>query len=401
MRVLVLGIHWPPETFILRRLIGLTQHGMKVTVVTPDSTKDKEHPAGIELMEMPVWEGPALRRFGFVLKNLCGAAWRDRRAVVTTFQLARKHAASATEFLRRLHQLLPFAGRKADIVHFEWNFTAVHCLPLFELLPSKFIVSCRGSQIQIAPHNHTRQGFLPGLRATFEKAHAIHCVSDKIREEGLQYGLIPAKAHVIRPAVDVNTFRPGNLPPNNATDRLVLVSVGSLTWGKGYEYLLAAMAKLIDRGVDATLHIIGGGGKAEYQRIQFAIHDLGLREKVVLHGTLPPEEVRNILQRADVFVLSSLSEGISNAVLEAMACGVPIVTTDCGGMREAVTDGAEGLVVPVRDPEAMATALLRLALDPERRRAMGRSARTRAESQFSLTEQAEKFAQLYRSVVAA
>ena len=107
--------------------------------------------------------------------------------------------------------------------------------------------------------------------------------------------------------------------------------------------------------------IIGDG--PDRQRVLYTIHDLGLQECVRLLGKLAPDEVLHRLQQADAFLLSSLSEGISNAALEAMACGVPVVTTDCGGMREAVTDGEEGFVVPVRDAESMANALMKLAGD--------------------------------------
>jgi len=100
-----------------------------------------------------------------------------------------------------------------------------------------------------------------------------------------------------------------------------------------------------------------------------------------------------------VFLLSSLSEGISNAALEAMACGLPVVTTDCGGMREAVTDGIEGFVVPVRDPEAMAEALLRLWKDPELRRRMGEAARERVLREFRLDQQISAFLALFKDVI--
>jgi glycosyltransferase involved in cell wall biosynthesis len=98
---------------------------------------------------------------------------------------------------------------------------------------------------------------------------------------------------------------------------------------------------------------------------------------------------------ADVFLLASLSEGISNAVLEAMACGITVVTTNCGGMAEAVTDGIEGFVVPVRDPCSMAHRLEKLATDRELCRRMGLAARDRIVREFTLTRQAESFVSLY------
>jgi glycosyltransferase involved in cell wall biosynthesis len=116
---------------------------------------------------------------------------------------------------------------------------------------------------------------------------------------------------------------------------------------------------------------------------------------------VPPEQVREAMQRSDLFLHSSLSEGISNAALEAMACGLPVVTSDGGGMKEAVHDGIEGFVVPLRDPVAAADAVAKLARDPALRARMGRAGRARVESTFRLDEQIARFIALYERVAGA
>jgi glycosyltransferase involved in cell wall biosynthesis len=151
--------------------------------------------------------------------------------------------------------------------------------------------------------------------------------------------------------------------------------------------------------VRARLSIVGSGN--EEQRIRFTIHDLGLDSHVMLHGALRPDGVRALLNDADLFVHSSLGEGISNGVLEAMASGLPVVTTDCGGMREAVTDGQEGFVVPVRDVAAMSAALAVLARDAGLRQRMGRAARATVERSFALEQQIASFASLYEELSAS
>lgn len=179
--------------------------------------------------------------------------------------------------------------------------------------------------------------------------------------------------------------------------RFSIINIGSIVWNNGYEYALLAVRQLVDRGVDAEFHIIGDG--PERQRILYTIDDLRLEGRVVLHGKLPAEAVRDRLQQADVFLLSSLSEGISNAVLEAMSCGLPVVTTNCGGMREAVTDGVEGFVTPVRDPQTAADALRQLALDAELRARMGAAARQRVLREFDLRDQVEAFTTMFSEQV--
>jgi colanic acid/amylovoran biosynthesis glycosyltransferase len=288
------------------------------------------------------------------------------------------------------------AGRRWDLIYFPWNSAAIAQLPLFDLgIP--VVVSCRGAQVSIAPHNPDRLAIRVGLEETFRRAAFVHCVSRKILEEARAYGLDPNKASIIRPAVDPKFFRPRGEEADAAAACLRIITTGSLIWRKGHEFALLAVARLRDRGIAARMEIIGEG--PERARVLYTAHDLGLDDAVTLPGRLPPEQVRDRLRAADVFLLPSLSEGISNAVLEAMACELPVVTTDCGGMGEAVDDGVEGFVVPVREPHAMAEALARLALDAGLRRQMGRAARQRVERDFDLRQQIDRWVDLCRRVV--
>jgi colanic acid/amylovoran biosynthesis glycosyltransferase len=258
------------------------------------------------------------------------------------------------------------------------------------------VVSCRGAHINVAPHNPDRAVLRDGLRDTFARAAAVHCVSEEIKQEATHHGLDPARAWIIRPAVDPERFRPS--AATNASDGpFRVVTTGSLIWRKGHEYALIATRLLLDRGFAVQFDIIGAG--PERQRLLYTIHDLDLEQCVTLHGSLNEEAVSRLLQQADAFLLSSLSEGISNAVLEAMACGLPVVTTNCGGMGEAVTDGVEGFLVPVREPHATAEALARLASDRSQARRMGAAARDRVLRQFTMKQQIQRWLELYHAVV--
>lgn len=389
MRVLVAGIAWPPETFVARLIEGLAQAGVQVVVATdrPPAASWRRNPLH-RWVRLPAWNVPLHVRAWNIVKILpqaaMGGTWLRQEALKET---------TIPGVVRRCCRLAPFAANQWDVVYFPWNAAAIEFLPVFEL-GKPVVISCRGAQVNVAPHNPQRREIIDGLRQTFQKASAVHCVSQEILREAVQYGLDPVKARVIRPAVDPAFFHPAPARPANA--RFTVVTTGSLIWRKGYEDALQALRMLVDQGVDAELHIIGAG--PERQRILFTVQDLGLDDRVTLHDKLPPEAVCRRLQSADAFLLSSLSEGISNAVLEAMSCGLPVVTTDCGGMREAVTDGVEGFVTPVRDPQAAAAALLRLAGDPTLREHMGAAARRRVLADFDLCRQVEDFAGLFASV---
>jgi colanic acid/amylovoran biosynthesis glycosyltransferase len=266
-------------------------------------------------------------------------------------------------------------------------------LPAFDLrIP--VVVSCRGSQMKVAPHDPSRTGIVDGLAVTFRKATFVHCVSQDILNDALQLGLDPARAELIRPAVDTSFFAQAEAgdPAGQTGPAFRVITTGGLNWKKGHEFALSALADLSRRGVPVRFEIVGDG--PDRARILYTINDLGLNGAVELTGRLDPERVRDRLRAADVFLLSSVSEGISNSVLEAMACGLPVVTTDCGGMREAVSDGVEGFVVPVRAPAAMADALQALAVDGDLRRRMGRAGRARVVREFELSAQVEQFDRL-------
>jgi glycosyltransferase involved in cell wall biosynthesis len=391
-RLLVAGLHWPPETFLRRLIDGLADAGVAVTVATarrPQGMQGRLH-----WLPAPSWESGVVER----LANLAGLAARASVCGARDLKVFSAAARKVSGVIRRWrvwNQWLPYAGGCWDIIYFPWNSSAIDCLPVFDL-GRPVVVSCRGTQVSVAPHSPARQEIRAGLRETFQRAAAVHCVSEATLKDACQLGLDAAKAVVIRPAVEPEMFRPAASPrPNNGV--LTVVTVGTLNWIKGHEWALQAIRQVADRGINVRFEIIGQG--PDRQRVLYTIADLGLENQVRCLGMLAPEEVARRVQQADVFLLSSLSEGISNAALEAMACGAPVVTTECGGMSEAVADGVEGLVVPVRHAEALAASLLRLAGDAALRQRMGQAGRARVEREFRLSRQIGQWLQLFHHVL--
>jgi glycosyltransferase involved in cell wall biosynthesis len=263
-------------------------------------------------------------------------------------------------------------------------------------------MSCRGGDITIYPHV-PRERWTERLPAAFARASAVHCVSEATKREAVQHGLDPSKATVIRTAVDSKFFHPNGRAPSGESE-LRIVTVGSLRWLKGYEYALQALARLRDVGIDAHLDVLGGdpvlelAEKGERERLVYTAADLGLHGRLHLLGESTEAKVRESIWRSHVMLHSSLVEGIPNAVLEAMACGRPVVATDCGGIREAIEDRVDGLIVPPRDAGAIANALERLWLDPVLRDGLVHAGRRRVQSEFSPERQLDGFLRLYQGV---
>jgi len=396
--LLVVGVRWPPETFIQRRLVALAQYGVRVAVAASATRRQAQRFSlpGVTLVRLPTHNESILFRV-FRLASLLLRLTFSLRAR-KSFKFLRSDIAGypARAKLNRALNSAALLHVEPKVVHFEWNTAAIDYGKLTANWECPQVVSCRGGQVNIRPHVPGNEGLVQGLHQSFQNASAVHCVSLAIQREAGQYGLDPAKSWVIRPAVDPEFFCPSE-KRSDSDSMLVVITTGSLIWRKAYEYALLAIRKLVDMGIAVRFDIIGDG--PERQRILYTMDDLGLKEHIRLLGQLTPADVRDHLQQADIFLLSSLSEGISNAVLEAMACGLPVVTTDCGGMREAVTDGVEGFVVPVRSPEAIAEALGTLVRNPTLREKLGKAGREKVLKEFTLEQQTEQFLALYRSLM--
>lgn len=168
-------------------------------------------------------------------------------------------------------------------------------------------------------------------------------------------------------------------------------NVAALAPHKGQRHLVDAMRLVVRDMPDARLLIMGDGELRDDLQAQIA--DLGLERHVTLTGFRA--DALGLMRSIDLFVMSSVTEGLGSAILEAMACERAIVGTRAGGIPEAIEDDVTGLLVPPRDHEAMAGAIVRLLRDPARRRQMGAAGRARVVSAFSVEALVQGTARVY------
>src|SRR5690606_662358 len=135
---------------------------------------------------------------------------------------------------------------------------------------------------------------------------------------------------------------------------LKLLSIGRAHWIKGYDYALHTCKQLKEKKIPFLYTIIGGAGDEE---LQFLVADLGLEDCVFLENRKSQKEVFKLMAEAALLLMPSLDEGIPNVVVEAMAIGLPVISTDCGGVPELITNDKEGWLVPTRNPQALAGAI--------------------------------------------
>ena len=209
-----------------------------------------------------------------------------------------------------------------------------------------------------------------------------------------KHGIAPARMHCIPNGIDAERWSVADREGRSGAP--LVACVGRFTAVKRQEDLVAAIALLRDRGVEVRLRLAGDGPLLEAVRAQ--ISALALDDRVTLHGTLEPPAVAALLADADIACMPSSQEGMPGAVMEAMACGLPVVGTAVNGIAELVRDGETGLLVAPKDPAALAGALVRLAADAPLRHRMGAAARCRIVEELSLERMVAATTQLYREL---
>jgi glycosyltransferase involved in cell wall biosynthesis len=203
----------------------------------------------------------------------------------------------------------------------------------------------------------------PQVVSAVRQADQVISVSDSLRQLLVQAGADAAHIEVVGNGVDIGKFTP--IPRGEARRRMglppeakVLISVGGLVERKGFHRVLEILPELI-RVFPQLRYIIVGGASPEgdmSQALRDQVRDLGLSEHVIFTGALPPEQLSVPLSSADVFILSTRNEGWANVFLEAMGCGLPVVTTAVGGNAEVVCSPRLGTVVPFGDQAALREA---------------------------------------------
>ena len=285
-----------------------------------------------------------------------------------------------------------FSEHRPDIVHFH------NSLPVFSGVPAAILA--RVPAKLMTEHSIYYPGKAGGNLSTSmyfnlrRRLDMVIACSEEVRETH-QTELDPARTMTIVNGVDIDHFKPSAVSEDNDPGTFHIGSIGSLTRQKGYSNLVQAVKILSGRNVPAKLTFIGDGplrGELEHQAAESGIID-----RVVFAGTT--NDVMTVLPAFDVVAGSSLREGLPLSVLEAMAAGLPVVTTDVGGNREAVIDGTTGLLVPAGDPSALAEALEDLWQDGEKRSSMGKAGRSRVEQHFSAKKMVTATEKLYESIL--
>jgi teichuronic acid biosynthesis glycosyltransferase TuaC len=366
MNILVFTSLWPNSEqpnlgiFVKNRIAALAQiAGVNVRVVAPVPY----FPRRIQSSIIPArW-----RRMARIAdhETIAGIETFHPRHLVTpkvgmTFY-SRWMARGAESLLRRLHAEQPISLIDAHYVYPDGHAAIL----LGERLNIPVVITARGTDINL----FSRMPLIrPMIRRALKRADCVIAVSGALKQRMVELGIEAEKVAVIRNGVDRSIFYPRDQAESRrrlgvASESRIIISVGALVPLKGMDRLIDAMKLLSNESI--KLYVIGEGPERGALEAQVTKHNLAHR--VFLVGSRPQEELAEWYSAADLFCLGSDREGCPNVVIEAMACGTPVVAADAGGVRELVVEPACGRVISAVTAENLAREIeVALEMDSDR-----------------------------------
>jgi glycosyltransferase involved in cell wall biosynthesis len=241
---------------------------------------------------------------------------------------------------------------------------------------------------------------LSGIKYRFMADYYI-AISHKIKEVLVNDGIAGDRIFVAHSGIDPQRFMTANggrlrAEFNIGENQPVVINVAHLAGHKGQIYLVQAIPRVLAKLPDARFFIVGQGELMD--ELKAAAAALGLKDELVLTGFR--DDVADFYQIADLYVMSSVQEGLGTAVLDALALAKPVVATDCGGLPEIIRDGRTGRLVAPADPAALANGIVDMLSRADAAQAMARQGQAMVQKSFSIDAMVEKNIEIYHKVAA-
>jgi glycosyltransferase involved in cell wall biosynthesis len=290
-----------------------------------------------------------------------------------------------------------------DIVQFySASLPLLLCLPLLKILGKKVVAKTTGGRGGKEAGGLDNFFLKPLLVPIFKYTDKFIAVSDEIMNRLLKEGYSKKMIIKIPNGVDAERFSP---PLESRRKQLrnkfgfpeenVFLYSGRIVRGKGLESLMRAMVDVVKINDKILLVLIGSGDLDK--SLKDMVCELGLEKHVKFKGLI--ENVDEYLDASDIFIFPSFSEGMPNSLLEAMACGLPVIASKIGGVVDVVEDGKSGILFEAGDVSGLASAMVRLLNDNELRFKLGAEARKRIVENFSIDKIADEYINLYKEVL--
>lgn len=286
---------------------------------------------------------------------------------------------------------------RPSIINTQGGWVAARLIKELERTNIPIVALFWGSDINASNRDKT---YYARLQRVFNRAERRAFLSEYLRSVAISLGCPPENTYVVHPGIELPEVQPQTNP---RPDKFRLLSIGRLTMMKGHRYLLHAIRILADRGAPVELTLIGDGELRN--EIKAMATELRIEDRVKFLGALPSKETLARLSVSDALVLSSVrcddgqEESFGVVLIEAGAYGKPVIGSRIGGISEIIEHEKTGQLVPEKDPEALANAIMKLIDDPELAAKMGAAGRKRVEKRFEINQQNAKFEQILLSTL--
>ncbi len=283
----------------------------------------------------------------------------------------------------------------AQLLHIFFGHIAVHLLPLIRAWPKPSIVSFHGADVLV---DMEKSAYRNATKQMLDAATRVFVRSASLQRAVIELGCVENKIDIVRTGIPLSEFpfREREFP---ADGEWRFLQASRLVQKKGLATALHAFTHFLGHYPRATLTIAGEGPMRE--ELQELTRKLKIHDRVALPGFLPPEKLRDIYYASHIFLHPSETgsdgnqEGIPNAMLEAMATGLPVFATEHGGIPEAIENGVSGILVPERDHEALSEALLKFAKDPDLLAGLARNGAKAVAQKFDQQNQIRRLEEIY------
>ena len=367
----------PTETFIYTQLTHLPPE--KAEVLARD------------LQDQDRFPGISSRIFSLEPEN-----WYKRWSGINYRALRRMTHFERQFYLREIRVLKP------DLLHAHYAVDAAYFAQVWRQIPWPLVVSCYGYDVSNFPNQYLGWG-RRYLQPVWRYASLILAMSNDMREDLLRLGCPDEKIRLHYHGINLSRFRYVERDQSKTPVRILFV--GSLFDHKGVDDVLLAFAQIANKCPQLELRFVGSG--QQRPKLERLVYKWNLENRVSFAGFVCHEKLREELSCAHIFCHPSrtlnngIKEGIPGTIIEAMATGLPVVTTRHAGIPEMVRDGQDGFVVAEQDVNAIAQALLTLADEPELRALMGRKATRQAQQEANAIRQTAELEAIYNDVIAA
>ena len=377
----------PHGIFVHRLMKEISKYGHEVHILAPYTGHETKY----------ILDGMHVERFHYFypkkFQKLCGRSGmidNVKEGVLVKLQVL------TFLFFNIIHSFRKF--RNMDVVHVQWPIpNGLGSLFLKKIYGIPYINTIHGEEVYLSKRYHT----LFALNWFVNNSTKTVANSSATLDSCLGSGLKKEKLEVIPFGVDIDFYRP--LKISKKGDIFQILAVGYLIERKGFEYLVKATKEVLKEHYNVQLTIVGSGPLEE--KLKNIIKELKLETNAKIMKNVSDEELLQLYNSSDLFVLPSIvdsqgnTEGLGVVLLEAMACKLPVIGSDTGGIPDIIQDGETGLLVPEKDVSGLSNAILSLIKNEELRKKLAVNGYDRVKEKFSWEKIAEGYLKIYSSIL--